>query len=66
MSVSTTVLFNVHYKSRLVSILNDEFDASNMHVEQADNDGDVLIIETAIKQHSTRNTSIVVGEDFDL
>ena len=36
------------------------------HSEQADNDADVLIIETAIEQFNATNNSIVVGEDVDL
>lgn len=35
-------------------------------VKQANNDADVLIIETAIEQFNLTNTTIVVGEDVDL
>jgi hypothetical protein len=38
----------------------------NIAVKQAQNDADVLIIETAIEQLNATNTTVVVGEDVDL
>jgi hypothetical protein len=38
----------------------------NIAVKQAQNDADVLIIETAIEQLNATNTTVVVGEDINL
>lgn len=58
-------LANTH-KSRFISMLKERFTIENIFVKQADNDADVLIIETAIEQFNLKNTTIVVGEDVDL
>ena len=57
---------NTHNKSRFIFMLCERFTAANIIVKQADNDADVLIIETAIEQSNATNNSIVVGEDVDL
>lgn len=57
---------NNHNKSRFISMLKAKFTAENISVEQANDDADVLIIETAIKKFSVTNTTVVVGEDVDL
>lgn len=59
-------LANTHNKSRFISMLKEKFTAENILVKQANNDADVLIIETAIEQFNFTNTTIVVGEDVDL
>ncbi|XP_044579087.1 uncharacterized protein LOC123261518 [Cotesia glomerata] len=59
-------LTNTHNKSRFISMLKEKFTAENILVKQANNDADVLIIETAIEQFNLTNTTIVVGEDVDL
>ena len=59
-------LATTHNKSRCILMLCEKFTAANILVKQADNDADVLIIETAIEQSNTTNTTIVVGEDVDL
>ena len=59
-------LVDTHNKSRFILMLCEKFTAANILVKQADNDADVLIIETAIEQSNTTNTTIVVGEDVDL
>ncbi|KMQ87542.1 hypothetical protein RF55_13146 [Lasius niger] len=46
-------------------MLSEKFEANNFHVKHAQDDADVLIIETALKQ-ACRNTTVVVGEDVDL
>ena len=47
-------------------MLCEEFTAVGISIKQADNDADVLIIETAIEQFKRPNTTVVVGEDVDL
>lgn len=47
-------------------MLCEEFTAAGISIKQADNDADVLIIETAIEQFKRPNTTVVVGEDVDL
>ena len=59
-------LANNNNKSGFILMLCAKFTAANILVKQADNDADVLIIETAIEQFNTTNTIIVVGEDVDL
>lgn len=59
-------LANTHNKSRFILMLKERFTTENIFVKQADNDADVLIIETAIEQFNLTNTTIVVGEDVDL
>ena len=59
-------LVNIHNKSRFISMLSDKLITENIAVKQAQNDADVLIIETAIEQFNATNTIVVVGEDVDL
>lgn len=46
-------------------MLSEKLTTTNIFVKQANNDVDVLIIETALEQSNT-NKTIVVGEDVDL
>lgn len=57
---------NINNKSRFISMLSDKLTAENIEVKQAQNDADVLIIETALEKFNATNTTIVVGEDVDL
>ncbi|KAK4885772.1 hypothetical protein RN001_002043 [Aquatica leii] len=57
---------NIKNKSRFISMLSDKLTIENIAVKQAQNDADVLIIETAIEKFIATNTTIVVGEDVDL
>ena len=59
-------LANIHNISRFISMLSDKLTTENIAVKQAQNHADVLIIETAIEQFNTPNTTVVVGEDVDL
>ncbi|CAF4889681.1 unnamed protein product [Pieris macdunnoughi] len=54
---------NNHNKSRFISMLKAKFTAENISVEQANDDADVLIIETAIKKFSVTNTTVVVAPE---
>ena len=47
-------------------MLCERFTAANILVKKADNDANVLIIETALEQSNATNNPIVVGEDVDL
>ena len=47
-------------------MLCEEFTAAGISIKHADNDADVLIIETAIQQFKRPNTTVVVREDVDL
>ncbi|GBN69822.1 hypothetical protein AVEN_121511-1 [Araneus ventricosus] len=58
-------LANTHNKSRFISMLSEKLKADDIFVKQANNDADVLIIETALEKFNT-NTTIVVGEYVDL
>ncbi|GBO34389.1 hypothetical protein AVEN_207736-1 [Araneus ventricosus] len=58
-------LANIHNKSRFISMLSEKLKAADIFVKQANNDADVLIIETALEKFNT-NTTIVVGEYVDL
>lgn len=58
-------LSNSNNKSRLISMLSVKFEANNFVVKQAQDDADVLIIETALECSRT-NRTVVVGEDVDL
>ncbi|GBO38818.1 hypothetical protein AVEN_274190-1 [Araneus ventricosus] len=58
-------LANTHNKSRFISVLSEKLKAADIFVKQANNDADVLIIETALEKFNT-NTTIVVGEYVDL
>ncbi|KAL4718517.1 hypothetical protein ACJJTC_010356 [Scirpophaga incertulas] len=69
MKVSTNqqqFLANTYNKSRFISMLCEELTAAGIPIKQADNDADVLIIETAIEQFESSKTTVVVGEDVDL
>lgn len=66
MTISTSqqkILANIHNKSRFISMLKEKITAENILVKQANNDADVMIIEIAIEQFNSTNTTIVVGED---
>ncbi|GBO36989.1 hypothetical protein AVEN_227867-1, partial [Araneus ventricosus] len=54
-------LANTHYKSRFISMLSEKLKAADNFVKQANNDADVLIIETALEKFNT-NTTIVVDK----
>ncbi|GBN48104.1 hypothetical protein AVEN_204062-1 [Araneus ventricosus] len=58
-------LANTHNKSRFISMLSEKLKAADIFVKQANNDADVLIIETALEKFN-KNTTIVVGEYVDL
>lgn len=53
-------LANIHNKSRFISMLKEKFTSENIFVKQADNDADVLIVETAIEKFNSTNPSILV------
>jgi len=59
------LLSNRKNKTRLISMLTEKFEANNFPVKHAQDDADILIIETAIEQ-SENDTTVVVGEDIDL
>lgn len=64
------LLSNNKNKSRLISMLTEKFEANSFIVKHfivkhAQDDADVLIIETAIEE-SYKNTTVVIGEDMDL
>ena len=58
-------LSNKFNKNRLISLLIEKLQSVNITSKQAQDDADVLIIETALEQSIT-NTTVVVGEDVDL
>ncbi|GBM62027.1 hypothetical protein AVEN_220954-1 [Araneus ventricosus] len=58
-------LANTHNKSRFISMLSQKLKGADIFVKQANNDADVLIIETSLEKFNT-NTTILVGEDVDL
>ncbi|GBM41257.1 hypothetical protein AVEN_180549-1 [Araneus ventricosus] len=58
-------LANTHNKSRLISMLSEKLKAADIFVKQANNDADVLIIETALEKFN-KNTTIIVGKYVDL
>ena len=60
------LLANIHNKSRFISMPSDMLITENIAVKQAQNDAEVLIIETTIEQFNATNTIVVVGEDVDL
>ena len=47
-------------------MLKKKITSENVSVKQADNDADVLIVETAIEQFNSTNSTILIGEDVDL
>lgn len=58
-------LANIHNKSRFITLLSEKLITADIFVKHANNDADVLIIETALEQSNT-NKTIVIGEDVDL
>ncbi|GBM10335.1 hypothetical protein AVEN_141916-1, partial [Araneus ventricosus] len=58
-------LANTRNKSRFTSMLSQKLKGADSFVKQANNDADVLIIETALEKFNT-NTTFLVGEDVDL
>lgn len=58
-------LNNAHNKSRFISMLSEKLITTNILVKQANNDADLLIIETTLEQSNT-NKTIVIGKDVDL
>lgn len=58
-------LSNRSNKNRFISTLMQKLENINIASKQAQDDADVLIIETAIEEAYTRKT-VVVGEDVDL
>ncbi|KAJ8666634.1 hypothetical protein QAD02_008296 [Eretmocerus hayati] len=64
----STFLSNEKKKTRLIQILAQELQKENMHVLIAEEDADVLLVQTALdlaKSDEMKNV-IVVGEDVDL
>lgn len=47
-------------------MLKAKFTAENIAVKQANDDADVLFIETEIEQFNVTYTTVVVDEDVDL
>lgn len=58
-------LSNRSNKNRFISTLMQKLENVNTASKQAQDDADVLIIETAIEEAYTKKT-IIVGEDVDL
>jgi len=56
---------NTNNKKRFIFMLSQKLKDANINVKQAEDDADVLIIETALEQINI-NKSIVVGEDINL
>lgn len=59
-------LGNEKNEARLISLLTKKFQQAAITIKQAEEDADVLIIETAISLSSTFDTVFVIGEDVDL
>lgn len=57
-------LANGHNKSHFISMLSGK--TEKVEVKQADNDADVLFVETAIELFSTTNTIMVIGQNIDI
>lgn len=53
-------------KNFLIRILTRKFEDENFMVKEATEDGDTIIINTAIRVSSTFDFVRVVGEDLDL
>ncbi|GBN63418.1 hypothetical protein AVEN_252015-1 [Araneus ventricosus] len=53
-------LANTHNKYRFISMLSEKLKAADIFVKQANNDADVLIIETALEKFNTNTTIVVV------
>ncbi|GBL75545.1 hypothetical protein AVEN_154887-1 [Araneus ventricosus] len=60
-------LSNAKNKSRLIALLTVKFKAVSISVKQAENDADILIVETTLVISKTRHYStVIVSEDIDL
>lgn len=59
-------LANEQNKTRLIHMLSSKFEKSNITVNQALDDADTLIVNTAIDLSLTNETVILVGDDIDL
>ena len=60
-------LSNEHNKSRFITQLSRKLDENGISVKQANDDADLLIIQTAIHESlSSVSTIAVVGKDVDL
>ncbi|GBM64405.1 hypothetical protein AVEN_135128-1 [Araneus ventricosus] len=60
-------LTNAKYKSRLIGLFTDKFNAIGISVKKAENYADVLVVKTALMISKTQhNSTVIVGEDIDL
>lgn len=59
-------LSNDKNKNRLIAQIMNRFAISNMHCKQAKEDGDTLIIKTALDMAPNNENVVVIGEDVDL
>ncbi|GBN32653.1 hypothetical protein AVEN_76987-1 [Araneus ventricosus] len=54
-------------KCRLIGFLTEKMKTTIKSVRQADNDSDILIVETALTiSNIQENSTVIVGEDIDL
>ncbi|GBN26148.1 hypothetical protein AVEN_253062-1 [Araneus ventricosus] len=54
-------------KSRLIGFVTEKMKITVKSVRQADNDSDILIVETALTiSNIQENSTVIVGEDIDL
>jgi len=53
-------------KTRFIHLLSSKFEKSNITVNQALDDADTLIVNTAIDLSMTNDIVVIVGEDIDL
>ncbi|XP_029341748.1 uncharacterized protein LOC100571724 isoform X2 [Acyrthosiphon pisum] len=69
MDVLTTqekFLSNTENKMRLITMLTEKFLTSGILVRQAEDDADLLIVNTAIRNTDDNIQVVVIGEDIDL
>jgi len=69
MDVLTTqenFLSNTENKMRLITMLTEKFSTSGILVRQAEDDADLLIVNTAIRNTDDNIQVVVIGEDIDL
>ncbi|XP_026804078.1 uncharacterized protein LOC113560765 [Rhopalosiphum maidis] len=69
MDVLTTqekFLSNTENKIRLITMLTEKFLTSGILVHQAEDDADLLIVNTAIRNTDDNIQVVVIGEDIDL
>jgi len=59
-------LANEKNKTRLIHMLSSKFEKSNITANQALDDIDTLIVNTAIDLSMTNEIVVIVGEDIDL